>query len=405
MPKLKKRADGRYSRQVYLGLGEDGRRQYKTVYGASPKEADEKALEIKIQLRKGIDVSAERDTFGEWAERWLKLKSHEVAEKQYTCYKNSAAYLLERLQLVPIGKVRTCDIQEILMDLADKNPHTCKPSSKKVLSDLRMTANQIFKFAIANRVLDYNPALAVMVPSGAPQKKRRALTDEEIQRIMEMPHRAQTAAMIMLYAGLRRGEVIPLTWADINLDARTIHVCKSVKMVGGRPVVKPGAKTAAGERTVDIPLILVDFLRARKAAVCEEAEKVQAIRPLVCPSANGEMMTDSAFDRLWESYLVDMNLKYGDFRDMDKSPTSKFDPGGVPFRIEKFTAHCLRHTFATLLYKAGVDVLTAKAQLGHADIKTTLQIYTHLDNKYKRNSMDKLDVFLGNGKGQLKNSV
>ena len=63
-------------------------------------------------------------------------------------------------------------------------------------------------------------------------------------------------------------------------------------------------------------------------------------------------------------------------------------------RIEPFTAHCLRHTYASMLYKAGVDVLTAKAQLGHADVKTTLQIYTHLDSQYKRSSMDRLDGYL-----------
>ena len=57
-------------------------------------------------------------------------------------------------------------------------------------------------------------------------------------------------------------------------------------------------------------------------------------------------------------------------------------------------AHWLRHTFATMLYFAGVDILTAKEQLGHADIKTTLAIYTHLDKKHKRKEIDKLDVYL-----------
>ena len=47
-----------------------------------------------------------------------------------------------------------------------------------------------------------------------------------------------------------------------------------------------------------------------------------------------------------------------------------------------------------MLYMAGVDVLTAKEQLGHADVETTLQIYTHLDSAYKRRSMDKLDAYL-----------
>lgn len=394
MPKLKKRTDGRYSKQIYLGLGEDGRRQYKTVYGSTPKEVENRALDVRLQLRKGLDVSAENDTFGEWANRWLSMKQHEVSEKQYLCYKTSTGYLLQQLQYIPISKVRTCDIQEVVMKLAAKNPHTHKPSSKKVLSDLRMAAGQIFKFAISNRVLDYNPATSVFLPADAPKETRRALTNEEIQWVNETPHRAKTAAMIMLYAGLRRGELIPLTWADIDLSARTIQVRKAVKMVNGRPVVKPVTKTAAGMRTVDIPNILVDFLLDQKSELYPNAKKVQEIQSLVCPSANGAMMTDSAFDRMWESYLLDLNLKYGDFSDLEKLPKSKFDPGGVPFRIEKFTAHCLRHTFASLLYKAGVDVLTAKEQLGHADIKTTLQIYTHLDGLYKRNSMNKLDAYL-----------
>lgn len=394
MPKLKKRSDGRYSRQVYLGLGPDGKRKYKTVYGATPKEVNNALLDVKLRMKKGLDVAAEMDTFGDWAERWLAIKRQEVAEKQYRCYKASTDYLLDRLRYAPIGKVRSCDIQDIITALARKNPHTNKPSSRKVLSDLRMTARQIFDFAIANRALDYNPAASVIVPSDAPKKTRRALTDEERHWIEDTPHRAQVPAMIMLYAGLRRGEVIPLTWSDIDLDARTIRICKAVEMVDGRPVVKPMTKTAAGMRTVDIPAALVDFLRSKRPP----GGKVLELHPLVCPSASGVMMTESAFDRMWESYLTDLNFKYGDFSDLDRQPKSKYDPGGVPMRIEPFTAHCLRHTFASMLYKAGVDVLTAKAQLGHADVKTTLQIYTHLDSQYKRSSMDKLDGYLSESK-------
>lgn len=105
-------------------------------------------------------------------------------------------------------------------------------------------------------------------------------------------------------------------------------------------------------------------------------------------------MNSRAWASMWRSYISDLNLKYGDFSDMEKRPKSKFIPGGVPMRIPNITAHWLRHTFATMLYMAGVDVLTAKEQLGHADVETTLQIYTHLDSTYKRRSMDKLDAYL-----------
>ena len=67
MPKLKKRPDGRYSRQIYLGIGPDGKRKYKTVYGATPKEVDDALLEVKLRMKKGLDVSAEMGTFGDQA--------------------------------------------------------------------------------------------------------------------------------------------------------------------------------------------------------------------------------------------------------------------------------------------------------------------------------------------------
>ncbi len=112
---------------------------------------------------------------------------------------------------------------------------------------------------------------------------------------------------------------------------------------------------------------------------------------LVCPGSDGNMMSDTGWKRMWDSYLTDLNLKYGAFH---RHVTSKYDPHGVPMVIPHFTAHWLRHTFCSLLYMAGIDVVTAKEQMGHADIKTTLAIYTHLDAQYKKNTMEKLDAFL-----------
>lgn len=389
------REDGRIAVQVYLGRGEDGKRKYKTVYGRTQKEADEKALQVKLSMRKGIDVTAERDTFEDWEKRWLKTKAVNVSAGQFTAYTSCGAHLVHAIGSMPISKIRTADIQDVIDALADYNPTTKKPTSKKTLRQVRMTAAQVFQLAIDNRVLDYNPAAAVKIPEKAPQEKRRALTKEEQSWIINTPHRAQRAAMIMMFAGLRRGEVIPLTWADIDLDKRTIQVNKTVEMIHGKAVVKNTAKTDSSLRTVDIPVILADYLRREKERDQDQkADRVKTLRPLVCPSAKGGVMNSRAWASMWRSYMSDLNLKYGDFSDMEKWPKSKFIPGGVPMRIPNITAHWLRHTFATMLYMAGVDELTAKEQLGHADVETTLQIYTHLDSTYKRRSMDKLDAYL-----------
>ncbi len=384
-----RRDDGRIAVQVYLGVV-DGKRKYKTVYGTTQKEADEKAELIRAGLRKGLDMSADRDSFGLWAERWIELHSAEVGHGTMSAYRG-AVNQLRPLFFLAISKVRPLDIQLIINGLAKKHPVTGKPASKRTLETVQGAARQIFALAIDNRVLDYNPADCTHIPASASAEKRRALTQEEQGWILHTPHRAQRAAMIMMLAGLRRGELIPLTWRDIDLDARTIRVDKSVEMVHGRSNQKSGGKTATSTRTVDIPQLLADYLCGEKEKDFAGTGPVITFDRLVCPNAQGKIHNTTSWRRLWESYIKELNFRHGTFL---TPPKSKMQPGGVPMTIPPITAHWLRHTFATMLYHAGVDVLTAKEQLGHSDIKTTLEIYTHLDAVHKRRSMDKLDAYL-----------
>ena len=92
--------------------------------------------------------------------------------------------------------------------------------------------------------------------------------------------------------------------------------------------------------------------------------------------------------------MLELNLAYGDFGCAIQQPRSKYDPRGVPMVIETFTAHQLRHTYATLLYEAGVDVLTAQRLLGHAKPQTTLDIYTHLREKEADTQIAKFNEYL-----------
>lgn len=363
------RPDGLIAVQVYLGI-EDGKRRYKTVYGHTQKEANAKAAELKAKLGKGIDVLARNDTFGEWQALWWARKQTGIGAGTATMY-NAAMKRLASLSPMPIGKVRTADIDAILSKAA------ADQLAKSTIKKIRMTAIQILDYAIDNRIIEYNPATRATIPEGSGKTERRALTDEEQQMIRDMPHRAQTAAMIMMYAGLRRGEVLALTWSDINLSARTITVNKSVEYIDGKPQIKQSTKTQAGTRVVTIPQILADYLQSIKYDSL-----------LVCPSAKGTYMTAQAWKRLWESYMRDINIRYG-----VRPGISKHAPKGVAITIY-FTAHCLRHTYATMLYKAGVDVLTAQHLLGHSDVKTTLGVYTHLDAEMKQRSIDQLDSFL-----------
>lgn len=92
--------------------------------------------------------------------------------------------------------------------------------------------------------------------------------------------------------------------------------------------------------------------------------------------------------------MQDLNIKYG-----YDGKQSKNRPGSLPMVIDTFTPHQLRHTFCTLMHFSGVDVLTARDQMGHKDINVMLGIYTSLDKKFKKKKINLLDGYLSQETG------
>lgn len=187
-----------------------------------------------------------------------------------------------------------------------------------------------------------------------------------------------------------------------------ISVNKSVEFKNNQPTVKQGGKSAAAVRLVPIPQILIEYLQEYKTSS-------KILSPLVCVNASGKMHTKTSFRKMWDSYVFDLNINYGyegienkksllsylrkvikdnkQVKRIDKLLNSdnvtneeitKYIKHNakelIPMRIEPFTPHYLRHTYATLLYLQNVDVVSAKQYLGHSDIQTTVNIYTDLEN-------------------------
>ena len=374
-----KRTDGRYMVKVYIGI-KDGKKSYKYVYGKTQKEADIKADELKVSLRKGIDISASNDSFKVWAEYWLTSKRYEVSSDRYSTLQSRSSVWIDALKNTQISQIKPFELQTILFSIAAKNPYTNEPMAKKTIRGYVQVINAIFDFAIDNRVIDYNPANKLKAPQGATTSQRRALTEKERQWVMEFEHRAKPSAMLMMLSGLRRGEATALQWNDIDFINNKISVTKSFNFKTKDFKTPKNGKS----RVVSVPQMLIDYLRT-----------LPRVSLFVLTNAKGQMMTDDSWRRLYQSYMTDLNIEYG-FGGIENAP-SKFAPTKMPMIITPFTPHELRHTFCTIMYEAGIDALTAKEQLGHADIQTTLSIYTHLSNQHKENDVKKLDVFLGKG--------
>lgn len=215
--------------------------------------------------------------------------------------------------------------------------------------------NMIFNNAILEGKLTFNPVAAVSMPRNLPSKKRELPTDDAIAAVKagkDAPF--GTFALVCLYAGLRRGEALALTYEDIDRKAKVIRVTKAVEFIGNNPHIK-APKTGAGTRVVP----LLDPL----AAVLPEEGT-----GLLFPREDGKLLTKTQYRKRWEDYCK-----------------------AIGFEI---TAHQLRHGYATILYEAGVPDKDAQELLGHSSIAVTRDVYTHIRQGQKDATARKLNRFI-----------
>lgn len=359
MAKSKKRSDGLYQKSLVVGRKPDGHYIRKTLYAKTKKELDQKVSELTQQLNSGLQVWENGLSFAELAEIWFEQYNPDAAEPwRYNQWSVVQNHLLPSLGEMKIRDIRQLHLQTIITSMSKKGFAT------GTMKNVKQIAVRIMRVAVGSDLIMRNPFLEVKVPVKDPEV-RRALTEFEISLITNTwdGHNLGPMAMIMLYAGLRRGEAAALEWTDIDFENRIIKVTKSCSMLKNKNIVKK-PKTKAGTRDVPIPNVLLSVLqRTRKPA------------GYVCTCANGAQLTESSYASQWKSYQNYLNIKAG----------GQNGAGPHIHRIDvidNITAHMLRHTYATMLFDANVDVKSAQKFLGHSDIEVTLSIYTHL-TKYK----------------------
>lgn len=339
-------SDGR--RCVRVDAGTDpatGKRIRKAFYGKTLKEAQKKADDYKRALQEGIDVASQRQPLSQWIDTYLTTYNQGGYAAQ-TARRVNAEKLREALGIVKLGDIRQVHIQR----LAD----AYRDYSKSGVDKLRCTTQLIFRAAVNNRIITFDPTQGVRW-GGQPEGTHRALSREEIAVVAKHDGGYMAlAAKLMLFAGLRRGEALALRWEDIDQAAGVIHVRHGVHYEHRQPIL--GApKTPAAIRDVPILPPLVPLL-----AVPGEG--------WVLKDEDGKQPTETAWETAWARYLRATGL---DIR-----------------------AHDLRHTFVTMMYDAGVDVKTTQVWVGHTSPAITMRIYTHLSNEKEQASLERTRAFM-----------
>lgn len=357
--KKKKRKDGRYSKQVTIGL-RNGKPIRKTIYGKTQKELDKNYRDFMSLKDKGIILQEINMTFRELSELWLtNEKIGSVTDQSITVTRSELRTINSYIGDIKVKDLKQSHIESFRSTMINSGKpiryNTC-------LGRIRA----IVRYAVYKEILAVDITAGMKDIKNARRTKKRALTSSERQLIdnAELNDFERCFISLLLYTGMRKCEALALNVSDIDFKKRRIEVSKTlVTSKKTSCCLQEYTKTTAGKRYIPIPSLLLPVL----------LEYTTGQSGVLFKSKTGSYIGLGSFNGRWNKILQKLQA-------VSKTP--------LPSDI---TAHIFRHTYASDLYKAGVDIKQAQYLLGHDDIKTTLDTYTHFG--YTDVKVDKLESY------------
>ncbi|HEY6590788.1 MAG TPA: tyrosine-type recombinase/integrase [Actinomycetota bacterium] len=372
-----------------VGPGPDGRRRRRWSQGFDRKAEAEAALRAELDRRdQNIGVDASKVTVAGFAERWLahvKATRDEGTWAEYT--RNLKGHVLPALGGRQLKTLGPADLDGLYAQLLAGGRLDGRPGglSARTVRNVHKTVHKMLRQAVRWRLLPANPAADLELPPVI-EPKMVTLDHDQARRLLEVaagPRRAGWWAPLVLLAvatGARRGELLALRWSDLDLDAGTFTIGRSLRR-GEAGLRYKAPKTRAGQRTVGLGPSTVAALRRLRA---DQAERRLAFGAayhadedlVVCQVDGAPLRPDhvsSEFRRLAEA-------------------------AGLPPEVH---LHTLRHSAASFLAAAGVPASDIAAPLGHADGGSlALRVYVHPLEEGKRRAAAQLDQVIGGEHGR-----
>lgn len=353
MPKrgenIYKRKDGRWEGRYIRGRSPSGRAEYGYVYAGSYRECRAKRQKCLDACREA-PVAASSLTLNQAAERFLADKQDDLKRSTLARYTYVLKhYILPVFGAVLLSQLTANQISEFLRRL-QKNG-----LSGKSARDVGVLLKSILRYS-AKKLDCPSPGMTVELPAYR-RKQIDIFYPDEIQRlaqmIMDEPTTTGIGILLTLNTGLRLGELCALQYKDIDLRNGVVHVRKTVQRIRSGDhtslmVLPP--KSDSARRTIPLP-----------------GDMAALLQKLVQSHPNGE------------NYLLTGKNVPMEPRTMQYQYRALLKAAGIPYR----NFHTLRHTYASRCVERGIDVKSLSEMLGHADVRTTLQVYVHSSLEHK----------------------
>ena len=348
---ITRRKDGlymaRYTVETAMGT------ERKALYAKTRKEASEKLTEALAQAQKGITADAGAMSVGAFIERWIE-DSVRGSVRQSTYQRDESLCRVHIVTALGKKKLKTlsaADVQRFYRAKLDSG------LSSATVHKLHVLLHKALKQAERWGLVPRNVADDVDPPK-VHKEEVRPLTNEQARKLLDTVKgdRLEALYVVAVQSGLRQGEILALRWEDVDLEARTIQVRRTITRDGGKYTVGP-AKTAKCRRTVkltrDATEALQEHLERQLAEIDKAGDKWQENGLVFC-TGKGTLINPTNLRR--------------------RSLAPLLQRAGLP----AITFHQLRHTAATILLLKNVNPKVVSEMLGHATIAITLDTYSHV---------------------------
>jgi integrase len=371
--------DGRWRATLDLGRGDDGRRARKHLYGSTQAEALSKLRDAQ-HLAKNAIVTDDKITVGQFLDRWLsETLPGTIAESTLDDYGDTC-----RLHLVPaLGKkqLSKLTVAEVNKLWSQKRAAGYAPNSVRIM---RAVLRRALHQAEIEEIIIRNVA-AKSTPPRLGRSEGRSLTIEQAKTFLDAARgdRLEACYLIMVTHGLRRGEALGLSWADLDTTDGTIKIRHAVIRRHGfldtngvrvrTPLVEiTEVKTDRSRRTVYLTPEEVDALRSHKAIQAAERLAAGALwqdRGLIFPTEIGTPLDPDVFGKRFVKLIAGAGLGH-------------------------WHPHELRHSAASLMLAEGVPLEMVSKVLGHSGIAITANVYGYLAEGAERDAAQRMAAAL-----------
>ena len=362
-----KRKDGRWMASVTVGRNADGSQKRQCFYGKTRSEVAEKMNELIHDINSGSYIDKDKNpTVSDWLPTWLNTyKKNNVKPRTYEQYEG-----IIRLYLIPnLGEVRLVDLNETMVQRLYNKLYE-RGLSARTVKLTNVVLKSALKKAVKLGLVLRNICENIDLPKET-KKERRVLTPEE-QKILLKTLKETDGGDIYIFAlftGMRRGEVLALTWEDVDFKHKVITINKNLSRIktyvvdGNKTKLVVGdPKTTTSNRVIPIVECLIPLLKKQKEKTYSDESD------LVFPSDTGGYIDPGNYNRKF-------------YKIIKKTGLPKTNP------------HALRHCFASNALESGVDIKTTSEILGHSSIDITADLYTHASMSHKKNEIKKLNIF------------